>query len=371
MQDDVIRFLALERDFRELESRYMAAHHEVLADGRVVGGAAVDRFEQAMARRIGRRHVIAVNSGSDAVWASLVASGIGPGDVVAMPAVSYIASGTAVLRAGAVPVFVDVDEYGHLQLGELQNLLDRFEVKAVMAIGLYGNGLPDAEIEALCRRTGSMLIEDAAQSLGSRHRGIAGGALGIASALSFAPTKNLPCFGSAGAVACDDDGIAERARALRVHGNSGSAGSTLLGANSQLATSHAAQLLVALDRFEERQRVRAAIAARYFEGLSRLDSVRPVGVRPGCVHNWHKFVIVTPQRDALRHHLSGLGIETQLHYARPLPCEPVLAPHARGREYPNAVGLARSCLTLPLHPHLSEREVTRIIDGVCAFRAPA
>ena len=366
-----IPFIDLQAQRLRLNGRIEAAVQEAVVGGAWVMGPQVRQFEADLAAFGQAKHALGCANGTDALILPLIAWGIRTGDAVFCPSFTFTATAEVVPWLGATPVFVDVDEYGHLQLGELEQLLDRIRVKAVMAIGLYGNGLPDAELEALCRRTGSMLIEDAAQSLGSRHRGIAGGALGIASALSFAPTKNLPCFGSAGAVACDDDGIAERARALRVHGNSGSAGSTLLGANSQLATSHAAQLLVALDRFEERQRVRAAIAARYFEGLSRLDSVRPVGVRPGCVHNWHKFVIVTPQRDALRHHLSGLGIETQLHYARPLPCEPVLAQHARGREYPNAVGLARSCLTLPLHPHLSEREVTRIIDGVRVFRSSA
>lgn len=371
MPDEPVRFLALDRDFHELEAEYLVAHRDALADGRVVGGRSVALFEEALATRLGRRHVVAVASGSDAVWAALVACGVCAGDTVLLPAVSYIASGTAVLRAGAIPVFLDVDEHGHLRLEELRHRVRAARAKAVMAIGLYGDGLPDREIRAICAESGTPLVEDAAQSFGSRHESVGGGSLGCVSALSFAPTKNLACFGNAGAVACDDDGIATRLRALRVHGKSAEPAPALVGGNSQLATSHAAQLLVALRRFEQRQLARVRAASRYLAAIAELDWLEAPTVRRGCSHNWHKFVVRTDARDALARHLASRGVETQVHYAKTLPREPVLAAHAAGRGFPGADRLAERCLTLPLHPHLAESEVERVVSALRCFRSGA
>jgi dTDP-4-amino-4,6-dideoxygalactose transaminase len=364
-----IRFLALERDFEEMRAAYLDATDAVLRSGRVVGGPRVTEFESAIAARTGRRHAIAVASGSDALWVALEAAGIGPGSIVAMPALSYIASGTSLRRTGARPCFVETDLHGHIDPGSLCRLESQ-QIDALVCIGLYGDGLDDQPLVDFAHRRGIPIIEDAAQSFGARHRHCNGGALGIASALSFAPTKPLACFGNAGAVTTDDDGIAERARLLRNHGKSASsAPSNTGGGNSALASIHAAQLLVSLSRFDERQRRRHEIATAYGARLSNLPEVGLPRVRTGCVHNWHKYAIRSDRRGALAEFLRTRGIEPQVHYPLLLPDEPVLrrARVETDDDFRNAREIAETTLSLPLHPHLHDSEVDRIAQAVRDF----
>lgn len=365
---DPIRFLALERDFAQLAEQYRAAHDAVMRSGQVVGGPPVAEFERLVAGATARRHAIATTSGTEALRLALVACEIGPGWNVIIPALSYIATAGSVLATGARPIVVDVDEHAHLDASMLGDALA--EVRgptAVVPVGLFGDGLDDAGLRSICDVHGALVVEDAAQSLGSRHQSCVGGGFGRAASLSFAPTKTVPCFGNAGAVVTDDDDVATRARLVRSHGKAGNRSkTTLLGVNGALASSHAAQLCVSLHHREDRARRRDAIAMHYLARLDGLDGLRLPPIRPGTIHNWHKFVVRSDRRDALLEHMRVHGIEMQVHYPIPLCDEPILA----GCEFRNcdrARAWSRHACTLPLHPHLTEQEVDRIVGAVREF----
>lgn len=369
MPQSEIKFLALDRDFAEFRERYLSAWEEAVSSGQVVGGPFVEKFERQIAVATGRQHAIAVSSGTDALRIALAAAGIDYRYSVIVPAISYIATAACLLHVGATPVFADVDEHGHIDLDAVRTVLPRTGLRAMVVVGLYGNGLDANALREFCNQQDILLVEDGAQSLGSSHCGARGGGLGVVSALSFAPTKTVPCFGNAGLVTTDDPTIAARARLLRAHGKSNNrAPSEMLGLNSALAATHAAQLSASLEQHEVRQRRRDSIAARYLAAIDDSDAIDAPPQRSGCVHNWHKFVVACDARNDLATHLSQSGIETQIHYSIALPDEPIFrssppcnAPHARR--------LARRCLSLPLHPHLTDAEVDRVTQALCSFHA--
>ena len=366
-----IKFLALERDFSELREEYTRAWQDTLASGQVVGGPQVEQFEQRIATLTGRAHAISVSSGTDALRIALAAAGVNEHFTVLVPSLSFIASASAVAHVGATLAFVDIDAHHHLDLERAARALPTHGKRAMIVVGLYGNGLDARAIIEFCERHDVLLIEDAAQSFSSLHAGGIGGGLGRVSSLSFAPTKNIPCFGNAGAITTDDAQLAARARLMRVHGKRNNREpAQMLGQNAVLASTHAAQLNVSLDHHEARSARRDAIARRY---LQRLIDIRHISVPPereGTRHNWHKFVITTHARDALQAHLAASGIETQIHYATPLPDESIFHPAthaATNTPSPRAQLHSQCCLTLPLHPHLQDDEVDFIIDSIERF----
>lgn len=365
---DPIRFLALERDFAELAEQYRHAHEAAMRSGQVVGGAPVAVLERLVTGATARRHAIATTSGTEALRLALVACAIGPDWNVIIPALTYIATAGSVLATGARPIVVDVDEHAHLDADMLGDALAATRgPTAVVPVGLFGDGLDDERLRSICDAHGALVVEDAAQSLGSRHRNCVGGGLGHASSLSFAPTKTVPCFGNAGAVVTDDDDVAARARLIRSHGKAGNRSkTTLLGVNGALASSHAAQLCVSFHHREERARRRDAIAAHYLSRLEGLDGLRLPPMRSRTIHNWHKFVIRSDRRDALLEHMRVHGIETQVHYPIPLCDEPILA-GCEFRSCDRARAWSRHACTLPLHPFLTQPEVERIVRAVREF----
>lgn len=363
-----IRFLALERDFHELADEYRQAQEAVLRSGQVVGGRPVEELERLVAAATERRHAIATTSGTEAIRLALVAAGVGPGWNVIFPALTYIATAGSVLATGARPIVVDVDEHAHLDVGQLADALSTCHgPTAVVPVGLFGDGLDDEPLVTVCAKYGAVVVEDAAQSLDSRHRRACGGGVGRAASISFAPTKTVPCFGNAGAVVTDDDEVAIRARLIRSHGKAGNRSkTTLLGANGTLSALLAAQLCVSFKHRKERARRRNAIAATYQARLAGIDGLTLPPMRSGTTHNWHKFVLRSDRRDALLEHMHTRGIEVQVHYPIPICDEPILA-GCEFRSCDRSRSWSRTVCTLPLHPLLTDGEVDRIVSSVRAF----
>jgi dTDP-4-amino-4,6-dideoxygalactose transaminase len=363
------RFLQLDREFEEHRERYLDAVSAVISSGQVVGGDEVARFEVEIAERSGRAHAVAVASGTDAMQVLLAALGIDRDWKVLVPAYSFLATASPLLHAGAKPVFVDVDEHCHLDLLDVGEISGEDGPCAMVVAGLFGNGLDSAAIESFCAERDILLIEDAAQSFGALHTDHPGGGLGIASTMSFAPTKTLPCFGNMGAVVTDDAPLAERLRAIRCHGRAGSANPALIaGYNSMPSAVGAAMLNVSLEFHDQRQLRRQAIADRYNRAFSGVLGLAIPSVRSGSTTNWHKYVVTLDRRDDLQAFLGKSRIVTQIHYPRLIPEEPIFASHFN-RSFPRAERLSRMSLTLPLHPHLTDDEVGYVVDCVLAFCA--
>ncbi len=359
-----IPFFAAERTWAARGERYAALIADALASGRSLQGPAVAAFEGALAERCERSHAVAVGSGTDALFFALIAAGVQPGDEVVVPAVSFIASASCVLRARAVPVFADVDEHLMLDPVAAQGALSA-RTRAILAVDVFGQVVDVAALEALAQERDVALIEDAAQALGARWSVApdrAAGAIGLLSCTSFDPTKTVAAPGSGGAVLTDDDDLAAHLRRLRWHGRDSEGRHVELGYNSQLPTASAAILHDKLVRDDPAWTARRqAIAARYDEALAQTPH-RPVGIAPGRTHVFHKYVVRSPARDALREHLDGHGVATLIHYAAPLARQPMFDGRCRETSCPNAERACTEVLSLPIHAQLTDDEV----DRVCA-----
>ncbi|MEA2220136.1 MAG: hypothetical protein QOJ35_2762 [Solirubrobacteraceae bacterium] len=362
-----IPFFAAERTWAAHGERYGALMSGALASGRALQGRAVGAFEAALAQRCDRRHAVAVGSGTDALFFALVAAGVGPGDEVVVPAISFIASASCVLRAGGVPVFADVEEHLLLDAGATRAALSA-RTRAILAVDLYGQVVDARSLQELADEHGVALVEDAAQALGARAGDDRAGAIGVLSCCSFDPTKTVAAPGSGGAVLTDDDDLAAHLRRLRWHGRDDAGSHVELGYNSQLPTASAAVLLDKLTRHDAAwtQR-RQAIADRYDEALAG-SSARPVGIAPGRTHVFHKYVVRSPDRDALRAALAALGVTTLVHYAAPLARQPMFAGRFRETPAPVAERACGEVLSLPIHAQLTDAEVERVC---AALRATA
>ena len=358
-----VPFFAAEREWAALGPELLDAMAEALAGGRALQGEAVGAFEAELAAWVGRRHAVALGSGTDALSFALMAGGVGPGDDVLVPAFSFIASASCVLRAGARPVFADVGEDGLLDLDSAAARVTP-RTRAVVAVQLYGQMLDPAALEAFAAEHELLLVEDAAQALGAAHGERPCGAVGDASACSFDPTKTLAAPGSGGALLTDDDALADRVRRLRWHGRDAAGRFATLGHNSQLPTASAAALRVKLRHQEAWTQRRRAIAARFTSALAGGRVAAP-RVRPGATHVFHKYVVRAADRDALRADLEQAGVPTLVHYARGLHRQPVFAACAPA-PCPAADRLAAEVCSLPIHAFLEDAETERVATALAA-----
>jgi dTDP-4-amino-4,6-dideoxygalactose transaminase len=319
-----IPFRDLEAQDASLRSEIRTAVDGVLASGTYVGGPQVSALERDLAEALGVQHVVAVNSGTDALVLALRAAGVGPGDEVIVPSYTFIATASAVSLVGATPVFTDVlpESFTIDPSGVAAAVTAR--TRAVIAVHLFGEPAALDELAALCADRGLLLVEDVAQAFGAAYRGRPVGGFGALAALSFYPTKNLACAGDGGAVATDDSGLASAVRSLANHGATGLQRYARLGINSRLDEIQAAILRVKLPHVDRWNQTRGRLATAYREGLRgvalRLPEP-PAHVR----HVYHQFVIGSTRRDTLRDHLAAAGIETAIYYPTPCHLQPMYA----------------------------------------------
>jgi dTDP-4-amino-4,6-dideoxygalactose transaminase len=338
----------------------------VLDHGAFILGPEVGQLEEELAAFTGARHAICVSSGTDALLISLLAEGVGPGDAVFVPALTFVATAGAVLAAGATPVFCDVDPATFcLDARDLARrvlaLPARLRPRAVIPVDLFGQPAGYPDIAGVAERCGLFVLADAAQSFGGTFGGRRVGRLAAASATSFFPTKPLGGFGDGGAVFTDDDALAARVRAIRVHGQNESGVFERPGLNGRLDTLQAAVLLAKLDAFEADLARRAAIATRYDGALGG-----HVGLQthpPGSASAHAVYAILCDERDRVRTALANRDIGTRIYYETPLHRLPAMQGAAAcDIDCPVSEDLCRRILCLPIYPDLSDAA----IDRVCA-----
>ncbi len=334
---------------------------EVIASNSFILGPPVAAFEREYARFSETGHCVGVASGTDALELVLRALGVGPGDEVILPANTFIATALAVLRAGATPVLVDQDSRTHLV--SATPVAERIgpRTRAIVAVHLYGQLAPVEELATLCRETGVVLLEDAAQCHGARRHGRQAGSLGAAAATSFYPGKNLGAYGDAGAVLTQDEEIAERIRQLRDYGRRAPYEHVVAGFNSRLDSLQAVVLLAKLEHLADWNEARRQAARRYDALLADLPAViRPLTLE-GNEHVWHLYVIRVPGRDRVLEKLRAEGIGAGVHYPLPLHLQPALrALGHRPGDFPQAEQAAREVLSLPIHPGIRAAQQERV-----------
>jgi dTDP-4-amino-4,6-dideoxygalactose transaminase len=337
---------------------------EVAASGRYILGPEVEAFERELAAYLGVGHVVGVGNGTDALTIALRALGAGPGDEVICPSFTFYATAEAVVNAGAVPVFCDVDPDTACVSAETVRPRLTERTRAILPVHLFGNVAPAPEL----RELGVPVLEDAAQAAGAALGGVRAGALGDAATFSFFPSKNLPCLGDGGAIATDSDEIADRARTLRFHGSRDKRTHTEVGYNSRLDELQAAVLrllLPELDGWNERRR--AAAAAYERAGIGEL--VGPLRPTPGCEPVHHLYVVRAERADELAAALAEQGIGARGYYRTPVHRQAPMRGFARG-ELPGTDELARVNLALPMGPELGEDQVRAVVEA-CGARAAA
>jgi dTDP-3-amino-3,4,6-trideoxy-alpha-D-glucose transaminase len=355
-----------------LRGELREAIERVLDSERYILGPEVAAFEREFAAYCGVEHAIGVANGTDAITIALRAMGIGPGDEVVVPSFTFYASAEAIPPTGATPVFCDIDPETYCLTAETVRAALTPRTKAVIAVHLFGNVAPVAEIEAL----GVPVLEDAAQAAGSRvalstHAGstAAGtdppadtarpGVLGTAGTFSFFPSKNLGCFGDGGMITTSDVAVAERARTLRFHGSHDKVTYEQIGYNSRLDELQAAILRVQLPHLDAMADGRRA-AGRYYEeaGLGELVRLpRPVD---GASPAWHLYVVAHPEVDKLESVLSAAQVGHKAYYRTPVHRQVAMREWGAGVELPATDEAARAHLAIPLSPVLTREQVDEV-----------
>ena len=352
-----------------LQGELEAAFRRVLASSQFVLGPEVEAFEKEFAAWCGVQHAVAVNSGTDALVLGLRALGVGPGDAVAVPAVTFAATAEAVCLLGASPVFVDVEPHGlTLDAAALHACAQRLRLKAVVPVHLYGQPARMTEILAVASELGIAILEDAAQAHGASLQGKPVGSWGRAAAFSFYPTKNLGAFGDGGALATNDPQVAACVRRWRDHGQVAKYEHAEVGYNSRLDALQAALLRVKLPHLTEWNQRRRDLARRYRQRLSSQQFVEPLKEFPDAVHVYHQFVVRCRDRSKLVEHLRRAGIETAVHYPKPLHMLPAFAAWSPGvGALPVSERACAEILALPLYPEMQEEEVDEVCAAIAAL----
>lgn len=332
----------------------------VVEDSRYVLGPNVASFEQELASYCGAKHSIGVANGTDAITIALKAMGVGHGDEVIVPSFTFYASAEAIVPTGATPVFCDIDPDTFCLTAETVKTALTPRTKAVIAVHLFGNVAPVAEIEAL----GVPVLEDAAQALGSTSKQGRPGALGSVATFSFFPSKNLGCFGDGGAITTDDDRIAEVARMLRFHGSKDKVTYQHVGFNSRLDEIQAAILRVQLPHLDAWSQGRREAAAHYERaGLGEL--VRLPTPTPGAQPAWHLYVIRHEQIDSIAQALAAAGHGCKAYYRVPVHRQPAMLQFGQAEaSLPGTEEAARSHLAIPISPMLSAEQAAQVSAAI-------
>ena len=377
---DPVPLLDFSREYAEIGGEVMAAVEAVFRSQRFVLGPEVAAFEAAAARHCKVAHAVGCASGTDALWLAMAATGVAPGDRVLTTAFSFFATASSILRLGAVPVLADIDPRSfNLAAPAVAAALGTGpSIRAILPVHLYGQCADWSALAPLSAAHDCLLIEDAAQAFGARWDSTPAGALGVAAAFSFYPTKNLSAAGEAGMVTVANDGFAQRARRLRAHGMEVRYHHEEVGWNSRLDTLQAAVLLVKLRHVDGWNQQRRALAERYGKLFQEAGILEPgpypehgivlPWVDPRAHHVFHQYVIRTTRRDALRSWLTERGVGSEVYYPLALHQQKALTGLGyREGDFPESERAAREVLALPIFPQLREDEQQRVVAAIRDF----
>ena len=372
--------LDLDRQYAQIRDQILAAVERVCSSQNFILGAEVEALERELAAYCGVADGVGCASGTDALWLALLAAGIQPGDAVLTTAFSFFASASSIARAGARPVFLDVDPLtlnldpaqveAHLRAGKSTNL------RALLPVHLYGQCCDMDVLQRLADEFQLAVVEDAAQAIGGSWRERRAGSLGAAGAFSFYPTKNLSAYGDAGLVTTNDPELAAHMRRLRNHGSPRRYLHEELGWNCRMDAIQAAILRVKLPHIERWNRERRERAETYDRLLTQSGLTSPTGnsplrllsTTPHAHHVYHQYVIRAQRRDELRQFLTDHKIGSEIYYPIPLHLQPVFAYLGyREGDLPESERAASEVLALPMFPELAEDEQQWVVEKITEF----
>ncbi len=365
-----VPILDLKPQYNSIKTEIHEAIDRVLESGAFIMGPDVKLFEEEVAKYLGVKHAIGVNSGTDALVIGLKALGIGEGDEVITTPFSFFATAESISNVGAKPIFVDVEaDSFNIDPTKIEAAITA-RTRAIMPVHLYGRAANMTAIMEIAAKHGLKVVEDCAQSFGSRFydannsslNGMQTGTIGEVGAYSFFPSKNLGTYGDGGLVATDDDNIAEVARMLRAHGAKKKYHNEILGYNSRLDTIQAAILRVKLPYIDKWNEGRRRVAQAYWDLLANVDGVIAPEVVDGHVFHQYTIRVAGGKRDELAHALNEQGIGTMIYYPIPQDRLPVYL-----GQYPvSAVSesLTGEVLSLPIWPELEVEVQAKIVASL-------
>jgi dTDP-4-amino-4,6-dideoxygalactose transaminase len=371
-----VPFLDFAAQTAPIRDEILAAITRVVDSQKFILGEEVRRVEEQLAEYCGAKFAVGCASGSDALLLALKAVGVGPGDAVLTVPFTFFATAGAVTLAGAKPVFVDVDrDTFNIDVSQVEAALDRHpdrhaKIKAILPVHLFGGCADMDPLNQLARARKIAVIEDAAQAIGAEYKGRRAGSLGDIGCFSFYPTKNLGAFGDGGLCTTNDESLAERLRALRVHGRTGTYFHEWVGLASRLDAIQAVVLGVKLKYLDQWSDRRACNAALYRRLLSDHKVIAPKQASYQTRHIYHQFVIRRERdRDALQKHLKAQGVASEVYYPLSLHQQPCFADLGyREGDFPVSEELTRTVLALPVHSDLSESQIGQVVSSIRSFR---
>lgn len=376
--------LDLRRQYEGIREEVLAAVTRVCDSQSYILGPEVEALEREISTLTGASAAVGCASGTEALWLALVAVGVKPGDSVITTPFSFFASASSIVRAGAKPIFVDIDPDtlnldAELVMRELSQRTHQETVRAILPVHLYGQC---ADMDALARIStdfGIAIVEDAAQAIGAKWNGGGAGSLGITAAFSFYPTKNLSAYGDAGIVTTTDLEMAEHMRRLRNHGSPQRYYHDEFGWNGRIDAIQAAVLRVKLPHISDWNQQRRQHAATYDRLLAQAGLISPISANstspvralarsPQATHVFHQYVIRADRRDELRKFLAERKIGSEIYYPLPLHRQNVFAYLGlKAGDLPVAEQAAKEVLALPMFPELTEDEIRLVVEGIAGF----
>lgn len=331
-------------------------------------GTGLEQFEAEYAAFSEVKYAVGVGNGHDALLIILKCLGIGPGDEVIVPAHTFIATALSVIHAGAKPVFVDIDRNTlNIQTDKIESKITK-NTKAIVPVHLYGNPCDMEKIMSLGKNYKIDVIEDNAQAQGAEYHNQKTGSLGVMNFTSFYPTKNLGALGDAGMITTNVTELNDKANTFRNYGKSVNGDYTLIGMNSRMDELQARLLRIKLKYLSKWNMDRIAIAELYENQLKGLDEIQFQSPNQGCTNVRHIFPILTEKRNALKTYLDAKGIETLIHYEKPIHLHKAFTfLNYKKSDFPIAVKVCDTELSLPIYPGIEVKEVIYVCDCVISF----
>ena len=367
-----MQFTDLKAQYSALKTDIDARIQRVLDHGQYIMGPEVKEMEAALAARTGAKHCVAVASGTEALLIALMALDLRPGDEVITTPFTFAATAEVIVLLGGTPVYVDIQPDTCNIDPTLIEARITPRTRAIMPVSLYGQIADMAEINAIAERHGLAVIEDAAQSFGATYQGRQSCNVSTIGCTSFFPSKPLGCYGDGGALLTNDDAIAQAAREIRVHGQSGRYHHTRVGLGGRMDTLQCAVVLGKLARFDWELERRHAIGERYNRLIRAAGiPVQLLAVRPDRDCVWAQYTVLVAHRSAVQQVLQATGIPTAIHYPKPLHHQPAYAAGCCPDCNPHSIRAAQRVLSLPMSADLSEADQDRVVAALADAVASA
>lgn len=358
-----VPFLDLRVHHEPLMEEFVDAFRQVTETSAFAGGPFVARFEAEFASFCGTRYALGVGSGTDALWLSLLALGVGPGDEVITVPNSFMATAEAISLCGARPVFVDVDERTYTMDPQQLEAAITLRTQAIIPVHLFGQTAPMDDILAIARRHGTPVVEDACQAHGACYKGKRAGSMGVVGCFSFYPGKNLGAFGEAGAITTDEAELRAKGQVLRDHGQAAKYLHSTIGWNARMDGIQAAVLSVKLRRLAASNEARRVHARLYNELLAEEPRVIRPAVGPDNTHVYHIYAVRVQDRDGVLQRMAAHGVNCAIHYPVPIHLQQAYGFLGLGPgSFPVAEQCAKEFLSLPMYPELTEEQIHFVVE---------